>query len=138
MEERRLRYAQSWKCDSIPGTDSSLFLNGQVGSWTHPASYSEDTGTLCPEVKRLQRDADHSPLPHVYFKKKWSYVSVPPYVLMTFTETTLVFTIHVFMSAYAHRTLTGVKTKHFLKQLQFSSSSSVFFSLPLQILELYF
>jgi hypothetical protein len=42
----------------------------QNGSGAHPASYPMGTRALSPEVKRLEREADHSP-PSSAKVKKW-------------------------------------------------------------------
>jgi hypothetical protein len=41
--------------------DFSLLHSVQTGSWDHPSSYSMGTGGSFPEVKRQEREADHSP-----------------------------------------------------------------------------
>jgi hypothetical protein len=43
-------------------TDFSLFHNVQIGSGAHPESYLMDTEGSFPGLKRLGREADHSPL----------------------------------------------------------------------------
>jgi hypothetical protein len=40
------------------------------------------TGDLSPELKRLGREADHSPPTSAQVKKTWTYTSTPPYVFM--------------------------------------------------------
>jgi hypothetical protein len=41
-----------------------------------------DTGDSYPGVRRLGREADHSPLSSAEIKKGWSYTSTPQYVIM--------------------------------------------------------
>jgi hypothetical protein len=39
-------------------------------------------GALSPEVKLLEREADHSPPISAEVKKIWIYTSTPPYAFM--------------------------------------------------------
>jgi hypothetical protein len=39
-------------------------------------------GDISPDLKRLERDADHSPPSSAEVKKTWIYTSTPPYVFM--------------------------------------------------------
>jgi hypothetical protein len=52
-------------CFRFPGeaTNFSPLRSVQTGREAHPASYSPDTGALSPGVKRLGREAAHSPPP---------------------------------------------------------------------------
>jgi hypothetical protein len=55
----------------------------QIGSWAHPASTPMGVpGTLSLGVKRLRREADHSPPPSAGVKNVWSYISTPQYAIM--------------------------------------------------------
>jgi hypothetical protein len=40
------------------------------------------TGAFSPGVKRLRREADHSPSTNAEIKKIWIYTSTPPYAFM--------------------------------------------------------
>jgi hypothetical protein len=52
----------------------------QTGSGAHPASYPMDTGITYPGVKRLEREADHSPPSSAEVKKAWNCTRVYPKV----------------------------------------------------------
>jgi hypothetical protein len=54
----------------------------QTGSGVHPTSYPIGTGALSPMVKRLGRDADHSPPTIAEVKKTWICTFITPYVFM--------------------------------------------------------
>jgi hypothetical protein len=60
----------------------SLLHVVQIGSGAHPASYLMVAGALSPEVKRLGREADHSPPTSAEVKNTWIYTSTPPYAFM--------------------------------------------------------
>jgi hypothetical protein len=47
--------------------------------WDPPSQWV--LGALSPEIKRLGREADHSPPTGAEAKKTWIYTSTPPYVL---------------------------------------------------------
>jgi hypothetical protein len=40
------------------------------------------SGALSPEIKRPEREADHSSPTNADVKKTWGYVSTPPYTFM--------------------------------------------------------
>jgi hypothetical protein len=64
------------KLDSHPNSQEfSLLHVVQTGSGAHPDFYS-------PGVKRLGREADHSPPTSAEVKKTWIYTSIPSYVFM--------------------------------------------------------
>jgi len=50
----------------------------QTGSGAHPASYPMDTANSFTEIKRPEREADHSPTFRAEGKNVWSYTSNPP------------------------------------------------------------
>jgi hypothetical protein len=50
----------------------------QNGSGAHPASYQWVSGALSLGVKRLGREAEHSPPSSAEVKNAWSYTSTPP------------------------------------------------------------
>jgi hypothetical protein len=50
----------------------------QTGRGAHPASYTMDTVSLIPGVKRPGRGVDHPPHPAPRLKKEKSYTSTPP------------------------------------------------------------
>ncbi|PNF30032.1 hypothetical protein B7P43_G05837 [Cryptotermes secundus] len=52
----------------------------QTASGVHPTSYTMGTGGSFPGVKRLGREADHSPPSRG--QEKWIYTSTPPYVFI--------------------------------------------------------
>jgi len=60
----------------------SLHYRVQTGSGAHRASCP--MGALSLEVKRLRREADHSPPPNAEVKNAWSYTSTSPYVFMVY------------------------------------------------------
>jgi hypothetical protein len=60
----------------------SLHYCVQNGSGAHPTSYPMGTGALSLGVKRLGREADHSPPSSAEVKNAWSYTSTPQYVFM--------------------------------------------------------
>jgi hypothetical protein len=51
--------------------------NFQTGSSVHPTSYTMCTGSTFQGVKRLGREADHSPPTSAEVKKMWIYTSTP-------------------------------------------------------------
>jgi hypothetical protein len=51
-------------------------------SGVRPTSYPMGTGGSFPRVKRLGREADHSPPTSAEVKKMWIYTSTPPYAFM--------------------------------------------------------
>jgi hypothetical protein len=55
----------------FPAGAGNFFLrhNFQTGSGVHPASYPTDTGDFSLGVKRLGREADHSPPPSADVKE---------------------------------------------------------------------
>jgi hypothetical protein len=71
---------------SIRGRDNyGTFLNATAsrpapGPTQPPIQWVQ--GALTPEVKRLGRDADHSPPSTAEVKNMWSYTSTPQYVFM--------------------------------------------------------
>jgi hypothetical protein len=69
---------------SFPGR-ARIFLfrhRVQPGSGAHPASYPAATEGSFPGVKRLGREANHSPPSSTEIKNAWSYTSIPLYVFM--------------------------------------------------------
>jgi hypothetical protein len=56
----------------------SLHHRVQTGSGAQPASYPMDTGGFSLGLKRLEREADHSPPSSAEVKNAWSYTSTPP------------------------------------------------------------
>jgi hypothetical protein len=60
----------------------SLHHRVQNGSGAHSASYTMGTRRSFPGVKRLVREADHSPPSSAEIKNEWSYTSTPQYVFM--------------------------------------------------------
>jgi hypothetical protein len=52
------------------------------GSGVHPASYPMGKGALSPGIKRLWREADHSPPTSAEVKKMWIYTSISLYAFM--------------------------------------------------------
>jgi hypothetical protein len=56
----------------------SLHQRVQNGSGTHPATYPRGTRGSFPGVKRLVREADHSPQSSAEVKNAWSYTFTPP------------------------------------------------------------
>jgi hypothetical protein len=62
--------------------DFSLSHHIQTGSGAHLASYPMGNGILSPGVKRMGREADHSPPSSAEIKKEWSYISTPLHVFM--------------------------------------------------------
>jgi hypothetical protein len=60
----------------------SLHHRVQNGSGAHPASYTMGTAALSPEVKRPEREVDHSPPSSAVVNNAWSYTSTPQYVFM--------------------------------------------------------
>jgi hypothetical protein len=72
-----------WEFESRLGQKFSLLHIVQTGSGVHPTSYTMNTGSSFPGVKRQRREADHSPPTSSEVKKMWIYTSTPPYVFMT-------------------------------------------------------
>jgi hypothetical protein len=68
--------------ESQKGQEFSLLHVVQTGSGVNPPSYPMGTGALSSEVKRLGREADHSPPASAEVKKTWIYTSIPPYAFM--------------------------------------------------------
>jgi hypothetical protein len=64
------------------GQEFSLLQVFQTGSEVHPTSYPRVLGALSQEVKRLGREADHSPPTSSEVKKMWIYTSTSPYAFM--------------------------------------------------------
>jgi hypothetical protein len=60
----------------------SLHHRVQSGSGAHPASYPMGTRALSVVVKRLEREADHSPPSSAEVKHAWSYTSTPQYAFI--------------------------------------------------------
>jgi len=56
----------------------SLHHGVQNGSKAHPAGYPMETMGSYPGVKRLGRQADHSPPSSAAVKNVWRYASSPP------------------------------------------------------------
>jgi hypothetical protein len=56
----------------------SLLHIVQTGSGVQPTSYKMGTRGSFPEVKRQEREADHSPPTSAEVKKIWTYTSTPP------------------------------------------------------------
>jgi hypothetical protein len=54
----------------------------QTGTGVHPTSYRTGTRGFSPGIKRLEREADHSPPARAEVKKMWIYTSSPPYAFM--------------------------------------------------------
>jgi hypothetical protein len=50
----------------------------RTGPGAHTASYSMDTGSLLPKLKRPVRGVDHPPYLGPRLKKEWSYFLLPP------------------------------------------------------------
>jgi hypothetical protein len=69
---------------SNPGRGKiSFFLNVvQTGSGAHPAIYSTGIGGSFLGVKRPGRQTDHSLPTSAEVKKRWVYISTPPYVML--------------------------------------------------------
>jgi hypothetical protein len=63
------------------GSEFPLLTIIQTGSGEHPASYLLIPGTLSPEIKRTEREADHSPPASAKVKKMWMCTSTPPIYL---------------------------------------------------------
>jgi hypothetical protein len=68
--------------ESRKGQELLLLHVVQTGSGVHPTFYTMGTGSSFPGVKRLGREADHSPPTSVEVKKMWIYTSTPPYAFM--------------------------------------------------------
>jgi hypothetical protein len=69
--------------DSWPGQGFSLLDRIQTGSGAHPAPYPMGTGgAISSGVKRLCREADHSPPTSAELKNTEIYTSTPPYAFM--------------------------------------------------------
>jgi hypothetical protein len=51
-------------------------------SGAHPTPIQCVPGALSPGVKRLGREADHSPPASAGVKKMWIYIFTPPYAFM--------------------------------------------------------
>jgi hypothetical protein len=66
----------------------SLHHRVQNGSGAHPDSYPMGIGSPSLEVKRPEREADHSPPSSAEVKNAWSYTSTPQYVFTDFYENT--------------------------------------------------
>jgi hypothetical protein len=66
---------------SVPGRDSDgiFFSSPQRPDrlWGHPVSYPMGSGAFSPGVKRLGREADHSPSSKAEVTNAWSYTSIP-------------------------------------------------------------
>jgi hypothetical protein len=60
----------------------SLHHRVQNGSETHPASYPMCTRSSFPEVKRLGREADHSPPSSAAVNNAWNYTYTLQYAFM--------------------------------------------------------
>jgi hypothetical protein len=60
----------------------SLRHRFQTGSGFHPASHLMGIQVLTPVVKRLGREADHSPPYGAVVKNALSYTSTPQYIFM--------------------------------------------------------
>jgi len=54
----------------------------QICCRAHPASYPAGTVGSYPGVKRLGREAFHSPTPNAEVKNTWSYTFAHPYVFL--------------------------------------------------------
>jgi hypothetical protein len=54
----------------------------QTGSGAHAVSYPVGTRGSFSDVKRVGREADHSPLSNTEVKNAWSYNSSPHYAFM--------------------------------------------------------
>jgi hypothetical protein len=63
--------------DSWQKKDFSFLHSVQTGSGSHPASNKWVPGTLSPEVKRPEREADHSPPSNVEVKKGGAIPPLP-------------------------------------------------------------
>jgi hypothetical protein len=93
----RLRAGRSGRLDFDSrggGRNFSVHHPVKNGSGIHPASYPMGTGDSFPGVKRLGREANHSPQSSAEFKNTWTYTSTPPYAftawcLVKSTGTTL-------------------------------------------------
>jgi hypothetical protein len=49
----------------------------EIGPGAHSASYSIGTGFFPPEVKRMEREVNHSSPPGAEVKNEWRYTATP-------------------------------------------------------------
>jgi hypothetical protein len=76
--------AEGSELQSRKGQESSPLHVALTCSGAHPASYPMGTWDSPPGVKRLGRDANHSPPTSDEVKKTWIYTSTPPYAFMAY------------------------------------------------------
>jgi hypothetical protein len=69
-------YCIGWSRDSAVGVATGYGLDDRGVGVRVPV------GTRSPGVKRLGREADHSPSASAEVKKMWIYTSTPPYAFM--------------------------------------------------------
>jgi hypothetical protein len=84
-------------CGSIPDRGKICFSSSKCPDrvWDPPPPQQHEE--WAPEVKRLPREAEHSPLCSVYVRNEWRYTSIPLHAFMARRGKTCVYftyTIH--------------------------------------------